>query len=243
MEEYLLGIDDAGRGPVIGPMVLAGCLIEKSDEESLKSLGVKDSKLLTATRREKILEEIKKISKNYEYEVLTAKEISDMMSEGINLNFIEAIAAAKIINKTRKKYLDLEFTVVLDCPSINTNSWLIKVKELVGNTKGMKFICEHKADANYVSVSAGSIIAKVTRDAEIEKIKKEIKEDFGSGYPSDPKTVQFIKKHYEEYKHLGIFREHWQTLKNILGIDTKKIAVEQKKKESSPSGDKQKKLF
>ncbi len=229
MTELTLGIDDAGRGPVIGPMVLAGCLVKKGDEEKLKSLGVKDSKLLTAQKREKILEEIRIIAKDSDYEILTAKEINEMMTSGINLNFIEAIAAAKIINKIRKKNKE-DFTVVLDCPSVNTQAWLTKVKEFVGETHGMKFICEHKADANYVSVSAGSIIAKVTRDSEIEKLKKEIGIDFGSGYPSDPATKEFIKKNYEKYKNLQIFREHWQTLKNILGIDTKKIAIDNKQK-------------
>ncbi len=230
MKGLTLGIDDAGRGPVIGPMVLAGCLVEKKDEEELKKLGVKDSKLLTANNREKILKEIRTIAIDSEYEIITAKEINEMMTSGINLNFIEAIAAAKIINKIRKKQQKEEFTVVLDCPSVNTTAWLTKVKELVGETKELKFICEHKADANYVSVSAGSIIAKVTRDSEIEKLKKEIGADFGSGYPSDPSTVKFIKENYQRLRDKGIFREHWQTLKNITGIDTKKEAMDNKQK-------------
>ena len=100
MSEYFLGIDDAGRGPVIGPMVLAGCLLEKSDESGLKASGVRDSKLLTAQRREKLLEEIKTVAKSYDYVIWTAREITEMMSSGINLNTIEAIAAAQIINKT-----------------------------------------------------------------------------------------------------------------------------------------------
>lgn len=229
MVEYCLGIDDAGRGPVIGPMVLAGCLVEKAMEERLRSMGVKDSKLLTAKKREELFSEIKGVASSYEWEVLTAKEITSMMRSGINLNTIEAIAAAKIINKTRKKHGEKKIVVIMDCPSINTLSWLEKVKEFVGETKNLNFICEHKADAKYPSVSAASIIAKVTRDEEIERIKKSLGQDFGSGYPSDPKTVAFIKEKYKLYKGEEIFREEWATLKNILGEKANKNKESQKK--------------
>ncbi len=238
MAELILGIDDAGRGPVIGPMVLGGCLISKEDEAVFKKLGVRDSKLLTAKKREELAEEIRKIAKDTETIVFTAYEINGMMNRKINLNFIEAIAAAQIINKVRKKYHDKNIKIILDCPSTNKNSWLSRVKSLVeGNMSKLAFVCEHKADRNHIVVSAASIIAKVTRDAEIEKLKKEIGADFGSGYPSDPITIDFLKKNYNKFRHKGIFREHWATLKNILGIDTKRLAIDRHNKE------KQKKLF
>jgi ribonuclease HII len=74
-----------------------------------------------------------------------------------------------------------------------------------------KIVCEHKADFNYPVVSAASILAKVTRDAEIEKIKQQIGLDFGSGYPSDPNTVAFLQKHVLDFKKERIFRESWST--------------------------------
>jgi len=236
MSELILGIDDAGRGPVIGPMALGGCLVEKENEGKLKSLGVKDSKLLTVAKRENLVKEIHGIAEAHEIVVFTAKEINEMMNSGINLNFIEAIAAAQIINKIRIKFPSEEIKVVLDCPSTNKIAWLGKVKDLIGDLKGMSFICEHKADRDYVVVGAASILAKVKRDDEVEKLKKEIGMDFGSGYPSDPATVDFVKKNYEKFKEREIFREHWATLKNILGIDTKKNAMEDYR-------EKQKKLF
>jgi ribonuclease HII len=78
----------------------------------------------------------------------------------------------------------------------------------------MNFKVEHKCDLNHVECSAASVLAKVTRDEEVEKIKKWIKEDIGSGYPADPVTKEFLKNHIEEYRHLKIFRESWQTVKN-----------------------------
>ena len=75
--------------------------------------------------------------------------------------------------------------------------------------------CEHKADFNHVEVAAASIIAKVTRDTEIKEIQKKIKENIGSGYPSDPITKEFLK-HAHKYQDLGILRESWATWKNML---------------------------
>ena len=238
MPELILGIDDAGRGPVIGPMVLAGCLVKKEDEQKLKALGVKDSKMLTAARREDLAENIKEIARDFETKIFTAHEINEMMNSKINLNIIEAVAAAQIINKIRQKCHSKKIKVILDCPSVNTIAWLGRVKNLVGNAEGLSFVCEHKADVNHMAVSAASIIAKVERDSKIEKLKKEIRADFGSGYPSDPVTIEFIKKHYNDHKDKKIFREHWMTLKNILGIDTKKRAMDGHKKKEE-----QKRLF
>ncbi|MBS3074548.1 ribonuclease HII [Candidatus Pacearchaeota archaeon] len=239
MSELILGIDDAGRGPVIGPIVLGGCLLLKEDEQKLKALGVKDSKMLTAAKREELAEKIKEIAKDYETKIFTAEEINEMMNSKINLNTIEAIAAAQIITRIRRKNPGKPIKIVLDCPSTNKNAWLTKVREFIeGSARGLAFLCEHKADVNHVAVSAASILAKVKRDEEIEKLKKEIGMNFGSGYPHDPVTVEFIKKHYHDHKDKKIFREHWMTLKNILGIDTKKQAIDRHRKK-----EKQKKLF
>ena len=76
----------------------------------------------------------------------------------------------------------------------------------------VKLIVEHKADTKYPTVAAASILAKVTRDREIEKIKKKIGIDFGSGYPSDPKTIEFVNKHWNKF---DIFRKSWSTYQKV----------------------------
>ena len=73
---------------------------------------------------------------------------------------------------------------------------------------------EHKADLNHPSVAAASILAKVTRDREIQKIKAEIGQDLGSGYPSDPTTKAFLEQNYRA--HPDIFRKSWQSYKNVV---------------------------
>ena len=87
----LIGIDDAGRGPVLGPMILAGVLADASDEKIIKMMGAKDSKLLTPPNRKKIGDEIRKKYIHY-IEVTSPREID----ESTNLNYLEAIKTAKI---------------------------------------------------------------------------------------------------------------------------------------------------
>ena len=218
MVKYLIGIDDAGRGPVMGPMLLAGVLIEETQQSELKEIGAKDSKLLSPTQRETALEKIKKIVKNSGFKIITPTEIDGGMGQGLNLNQVEALAAASIINDLVKELSigqKSELKIILDCPSINTEGWKRQLMGYVADKKlESQIVCEHKADFNYPVVSAASILAKVTRDAEIEKIKLEIGEDFGSGYPSDPKTKLFLERNIGNFKLKGIFRESWATFQD-----------------------------
>ena len=211
----ILGIDDAGRGPIIGPMVLAGTLIEKKDEAYLRKLGVKDSKQVTPKRREILAEEIKKIAKGYAVSIALPSEIDSRASSGLNLNDLEAIKSAEIINRLNKGREKIE--VIIDCPSPNIPKWREYVLKHIREPDNLILKAEHKADVNHAACSAASIIAKVTRDAEIEKIKKQIGVDFGSGYPADPVTIKFLQEHGKKFRKEGIFRETWQTWQNLKG--------------------------
>ncbi len=201
----ICGIEEAGRGPVIGPMVMAGVTIEEKDLFRLDH--IKESKLLTPVQRERFFKEIKKIVKSYEIIVLSAKEIDEALnSEDLNLNWLEAITTSKIINKLQPT------KAILDCPSNNIQSYSDYVKKNL--EKDIKIIAEHKADLNYPVVAAASILAKVTRDAEIEKLKKQYNIDFGSGYPSDETTQRFLKENWDKYP--SIFRKTWSSYKKVL---------------------------
>ena len=197
------GIDDAGRGPVIGPMVLAGVVLEVKDIPKLKTLGVTDSKLLTPSKRDKMYTEIILIAKKYKIIKIFPKEIDDaVLSNGsTNLNWLEAEKMAEIIN-----YLKPE-NVVIDCPSNNKENFAKFLNSKIKVKTNLK--CEHKADLNFIEVSAASILAKVTRDKEIELLKEKIGDDFGSGYPADPKTKKFLKDNWDKYPE--IFRKSWSS--------------------------------
>lgn len=213
--QILIGIDDAGRGPLLGPMCLAGVAIRQEIEKELINFGVKDSKLLTPKKRESLVDYIKNRALKTKFQLITPSEIDTGFGEGLNLNEVEALAAGIIINELVSGLTENQkqgARIILDCPSINTLGWKKQLMRYVKEKKLEKnILCEHKADFNHPVVSAASIIAKTTRDAEIEKIKKEIGINFGSGYPSDPSTIKFLKENATNPKYKGIFRESWST--------------------------------
>jgi ribonuclease HII len=205
----LIGIDDAGRGPAIGPMILAGVLIEEKEEEIFREWGAKDSKLLTPKKREEIEEKIKNKFK-YHIETTFPKEID----ESSNLNYTEAVKAAMIINNLIEN-LDEPVKVIIDCPSVNIDSWSKDVQKLIKKQKLVQLSCEHKADVNHPVVSAASILAKEKREEELRILKKELDIEFGSGYPSDPTTKDFLRENHRNEKYRKIIRYSWSTLKKL----------------------------
>ena len=205
----ICGIDEAGRGPIVGPMVMCGLLVKEEDEKELVKLGVKDSKLLPRKTRELLFDKIKDISYKYEIVIISPDEIDNAVQnrDGLNLNRLEARKSAEIINLLNPD------KAIIDTPSNNIKSY----KEyLLGHIKNKKieWVLEHKADVKYPIVSGASVLAKVTRDNEIDMIKKDIGIDFGSGYMSDPKTVDFLEKYYEKYPEL--FRKSWLPYQDIV---------------------------
>ena len=201
----LVGIDEARRGPVIGSMVICGVLIEESQEKLLREIGAKDSKLLSHKQRIFLSKEILKVISKYKAIIVSSQEIDEAVnSEELNLNKLEAIKTAMIIN-----YLKPD-KVILDCPSTNINSYVNYLKTFLKYEPKIK--AEHKAE-NYPVVAAASILAKVIAEDELSKLKKQYNVDFGSGYPSDPLTQEFLKKNYGKY---DFFRKTWATYKNVV---------------------------
>jgi len=210
--KLILGIDEAGRGPVIGPMVIAGYCMEEEKIELLKSLGVRDSKELTRKQREDIYNEIIKLTDKYKYIIIDPKIIDYYVYKN-KLNYLEFENMIKIIEEIKPD------KVIIDSPMVNTK----KVIEYIKNNLkiNVEIIAENKADKKYPVVSAASIIAKVIRDREIDKIKEKLNLDIGSGYPSDEKTIEVLKKDYDKIK--DYVRESWMTIKKIRKEDQKNI--------------------
>ncbi len=210
-----IGIDEAGRGPVIGPLMVAGVSADEDTASRFKVAGVKDSKLLSI-RRIFILEKlITSKCSGYELKELSPEYIDSRYAGNTNLNYLELDAMCDIA-----KNLDGR-TVIIDSPSANTK----KIKDYVQKRlPDRDLIVENYADKNYVEVSAASILAKAARERAVAEIKKELGHDFGSGYPSDPKTVEFLN----ELKRKGLlsdekFKKHirrtWMTVKNLQNED------------------------
>jgi len=204
----IAGVDDAGRGSVIGPLVIAGVLVKEEDMPKLVELKVKDSKLLSPQRREKLAVEIKRIAEKYSVVKLPPMEIDKVVMSGRKLhklNRLEAQAMAKVIEMLKPDIAYVDASDVLE--------ERFKQHILEALSTKVQIISEHKADRKYPIVSAASIIAKVERDKEIAEIAKKYG-DVGCGYPSDPKTIRFLQKCLEEVGEYPEFvRKSWKPAK------------------------------
>ncbi len=214
-----IGIDDAGRGPVLGPMVLAGLMVDDEKEEvELKARGAKDSKLLTRAQRGKL---VKIFREDYKYhvEIAEPKEIDEFP----NLNNLEAVKCGLVINNLMKDETE-KVKVVVDCPSVNIKAWGDYLMDTIVKKDLVDLHCEHKADFYHPSVSAASIIAKETREERLKELKKELGVNFGSGYPADPRTKDFLVETFGEKKYDSLIRKSWSTYKKIADkCDQKKL--------------------
>lgn len=199
------GVDEAGRGPVLGPMVFAAVVIEKKHEKKLNKLGVKDSKLLDIDTRLKLFGKIQKMAVDHAILSLSAAEITEWMKSA-SLNDVEAIKTAEMLNSLETK----PDVCYVDCPDVIPSRYSNNIKNLC--EKEINIIAEHKADMNYRVAGAASILAKVTRDAEIEEMAKEHGQ-IGSGYPHDPLTRNWLDEVWKRDRRFpDIVRKSWSTV-------------------------------
>jgi ribonuclease HII len=205
------GVDDAGRGPVIGPLVIAGIRIEEEKLEQLRSLGVKDSKKLSPEARLKLSIEIPEIVDEYHIVELEAAHLDRVVNHSPKfqrLNLLEARAMAEVIEKLKPHLVYVDAS--------DTRPERFKNNILENLSFKPKVVSEHHADEKYPSVSAASILAKVRRDSRIEELRKEYG-DIGSGYAHDPITVRFLSEYYLMNRDFPpIVRRSWKTLRNIV---------------------------
>ena len=200
------GVDEAGRGSVMGPLVV-GVVYAESDK-AFKTIGVKDSKKLTPMARERMYGQIISAADHWCTVVISSEDI-DEQRKRISLNEIELNMFAEGVTKWDA------VQVLADCPDINESSFTDRLYAKVGND--VEIIAKHKADDTYPIVSAASIVAKVTRDRMMEDIRKEFGKDIGSGYPSDTKTMDFIRNWVKENgKAPPHVRTSWEPVREML---------------------------
>lgn len=201
------GLDEAGRGAVIGPLVIAGVSFLEEDLHKLENLEVKDSKELNHKRRVILARKIEDIAKDILVIKVGACKIDTYRKNGINLNKLEGMKFADAIN-----YLGAE-KAYIDCPEPNPEKLKQFLNTMISNNT--ELIAEHKADIKYKIVSAASIIAKVEREDELDELKKEFG-DFGPGYPNNDITVQWLKNWRKNNKNYpDIVRKSWNTISDL----------------------------
>lgn len=206
----ICGVDEAGRGPCFGPLVVAGILIENDTE--LVRIGVNDSKQLTPKKREQLAPQITHLATNYELIVLPAVDI-DILRKTMTINQLEVFMFSKIIEKLKPD------VCYVDAADVNEERF---GKDIVSNLSYKpRMISKHKADEQYPIVGAASILAKVTRDEHIRKIAQELEPrlnlPLGSGYPADPVTKQFLSTWVSRFGTLPPHvRESWETCQQLI---------------------------
>ncbi|KAK1441689.1 ribonuclease H2 subunit A like protein [Babesia gibsoni] len=222
----MLGIDEAGRGPVLGPMVFGGfvCAMDEHAEKVLKAeIGVNDSKKLTANKRYSMFLQLNEPQREFAIcaEILTPRFISYNMlrRDACNLNQLSHNAAISIIKHFTSRGYNVK-QVYLDAVG-PCDKYEAKLKAIF---PGVNFTAASKADSKYTAVSAASIVAKVIRDDIIEAWFKDSEEpvQIGSGYPGDPVTKNLLSSTIDKtFGFSEIVRYSWATTKNILDDSSK----------------------
>jgi ribonuclease HII len=212
----IAGVDEAGRGPVIGPLIIVG--LTAPQQKLFEDIKVKDSKQLSPKRRLVLAEQIKTIASNIEVISIKATDIDDMRKV-MTMNEIEVHAFTKVIKKLKPDQC------YVDAADVNSKRFGEHISAHL--PKKIEIISEHKADDIYPIVSAASIIAKTIRDKQIDSIasslEKKIKKPLGSGYPSDPVTQRFIHSWVAKYQKLPPHtRKSWKTAQRIYQQHTTK---------------------
>lgn len=192
------GIDEAGKGCVIGPMVIAGVACDV--EDYLRSIGVRDSKKLSQKKREELAEKIREVAR-VEVIKIPANVLDELM-ERKTINEILKESYAELLRRLKPKI------AFVDSPDVKPERLANELRAITG----IEIIAEHRADEKYPLVSSASIIAKVEREKEIEVLKKTFG-DFGSGYASDPKTIAYLRQFKEEMPQF--IRKRWKTIERL----------------------------
>lgn len=207
MEELVCGIDEAGRGPVIGPLVIGCAVFDSKGKRELEKLNVRDSKKVSPLRRAALEPKIKEIALEWKIVKISPGEI-DILRKKISLNVIEARKIAELILSLKK----FPKRVIVDsADKVEENFRELIIKNL-NIEKIPEIISKHKADEKFIEVGAASILAKVERDREVEKLKEKFGE-IGSGYPADEVTKKFLKDMKERGEIPAFIRRSWSTVR------------------------------
>lgn len=215
-------IDEAGRGPMIGPMVVCGLLFDDDVEKTLCDLGIKDSKQLTPRRREDLYDDILSLTKRSSIRKVPASRIDELRERGVSLNEIELREFISITKSLRPLKL------FVDAVDVKAERFGLAIAERSRlGAAGIEVISEHRADLTYPMVSAASVIAKVERDRAVLRLHDEYG-DFGSGYPRDPKTISFVRGLIAKKQGLPpIVRKSWQPIRRLeLEMYTKQTKLD-----------------
>lgn len=220
--KYLIGIDEAGRGCLVGPMVVAGYLIPANEMLFLEgSVVIRDSKTLTQRQRDTALKIMRQIPKSVQdMEIASIGRVDTRVARG-ELNELTIDMVHAVLERLLAQIQPTdECRVILDSLSSDTLTYSRRYEDVINQFKNARIDAYTKADRNYKVVGAASIIAKTERERQIAEIKKSIEGkvigDFGSGYPGDAKMVRFLRENWGRPELKEICRQSWKPWREMM---------------------------
>jgi ribonuclease HII len=218
--DYVIGCDEAGRGCMLGPLVMAAFAVPKERELELKAAGAKDSKELTAQKREELAKILGSMGKHMTRHI-SASEINTAMLKKKSLNELEAEIIAELLDAfalSLQKRGTTVSTIYVDSPDPVPKKYEQRIRKHAKNLDKIKIVSDNHSENKYPCVAAASIIAKTERDAELDKMRKLFDDDIGCGYTHDKVTVAFVRKHLHDEKLAPYLRTQWKTVKNMQTV-------------------------
>ena len=193
---------------MLGPMCVAGVLLDEKKLDALSQMGVKDSKKLTAKRREALAVEIKEVADEY-YILEVSPYHIDELRKIMTMNEIMVTCYVKVLEELKPHH------AFVDAADVIAYRFGENIKKKYAGE--LEITSEHNADEKYPIVSAASILAKVQRDALVKTLEENVGTEIGSGYPADPKTIRFLEAWIQERGSLPDFaRSSWETARRLL---------------------------
>jgi len=206
-DQVVCGVDEAGRGCVVGPLVISAFLCRRRDAGLLREMGVADSKSLSRRRR---VELYRLLEESFRFEVVLVEprriSVSLRASGGMGLNELEYLLVAGLIDRLNPS------RVYVDSPDRNVRRARLRILNHLKRRADVR--CMVRGDKTNIFVSAASVVAKVVRDREVDKLKS-VLGDFGSGYPSDPKTRRWLAQNLDSTDVHGFVRLGWKTIDKL----------------------------
>jgi ribonuclease HII len=204
--ERILGIDEAGRGSVLGPLVVGGFLLRSDRLDALRSTGARDSKELSPSARERVYAKLPTVGECRSV-VLTAREVDRFVAHG-RLNELEARAFGALI---RQASPDVAYVDACD-----PNAQRFARGVALWADSRARVVARHHADRDDVVVGAASIVAKVRRDRAIDRLRRRLGIEIGSGYPSDRRTIEFLREYLGRTPDPPPWvRREWATMQRV----------------------------
>lgn len=199
------GVDEAGRGSMVGPMVVAGVLLDERKAHMLSDMGVRDSKKLSPKSRARLYRMITSLADGYQIVRVPARSV-DASVRRHGLNRLEAKYMARILSGLG------QHPSYVDSCDVNPDRFGREISRLSGVRDVRSY---HRADNRFVVVSAASILAKVSRDRAVRDLARG--RPLGSGYPSDKTTVRFVREYYAQHRDLPAFvRKSWKPVARMM---------------------------